>query len=401
MESCRSEEGEIPSRGDSVLDAVEEWLSAWKTDYTWNKNDFDIEFNLALKDLCVDSSVGVCDMAYYGNDVKTALGWDTVSFDPERVEVLRNLVLGRMENPHLFDPIRVFVKQEPHKLTKLQEGRLRLISAVSLVDTMVDRVIFGRLVRRVVSTVGSNPIMIGWSPVATGGSSYPRVVFGGKPVRALDKTAWDWTVRGDLLLRLKKLLKRLMLFLPSDLDELIDRRWEALFRDALFCFGDRVQWRQPGWGVMKSGCYLTILLNSVGQLLLHVQACMNLGLSWRVKCMVMGDDMTVEDFEGFEDYLMEIRRMGYLVKDSLPSDVVEFCGFQFIGYAAIPTYWRKHVYTIAHQAPQVLVETLDSYQLNYAFDPVFLRWVQICLAKLSPSKVKRVELLRAQFLGLV
>jgi hypothetical protein len=41
------------------------------------------------------------------------------------------------------DPVKVFVKQEPHKRAKLDEGRVRIISSVSAADEIVDRVIFG------------------------------------------------------------------------------------------------------------------------------------------------------------------------------------------------------------------------------------------------------------------
>jgi len=42
------------------------------------------------------------------------------------------------------DPVRVFVKNEPHNPAKVAEGRLRLISSVSLVDQMCERILYGR-----------------------------------------------------------------------------------------------------------------------------------------------------------------------------------------------------------------------------------------------------------------
>ena len=41
----------------------------------------------------------------------------------------------------LCDPIRVFVKNEPHSSKKLEEGRVRLIMSVSIVDQLVERVL--------------------------------------------------------------------------------------------------------------------------------------------------------------------------------------------------------------------------------------------------------------------
>lgn len=41
------------------------------------------------------------------------------------------------------DPIRVFIKNEPHKRKKIEEKRLRLISSISLIDQIIDRMLFG------------------------------------------------------------------------------------------------------------------------------------------------------------------------------------------------------------------------------------------------------------------
>lgn len=42
----------------------------------------------------------------------------------------------------LCDPIRVFVKQEPHKLEKIKTRRLRLIWVLSVIDQLVERVLY-------------------------------------------------------------------------------------------------------------------------------------------------------------------------------------------------------------------------------------------------------------------
>lgn len=42
------------------------------------------------------------------------------------------------------DPVRVFVKFEPHNPKKIAEGRLRLISSVSLIDQLCERILYGK-----------------------------------------------------------------------------------------------------------------------------------------------------------------------------------------------------------------------------------------------------------------
>ena len=59
-----------------------------------------------------------------------------------------------------YDPIKVFVKQEPHKMSKIKQERYRLISGVSLVDTLVDRLLLQWLAQNVVEHVGETPSRI-------------------------------------------------------------------------------------------------------------------------------------------------------------------------------------------------------------------------------------------------
>lgn len=43
------------------------------------------------------------------------------------------------------DPVRVFIKEEPASKNKRETGALRLISSVSIVDTVVHRLLFGKI----------------------------------------------------------------------------------------------------------------------------------------------------------------------------------------------------------------------------------------------------------------
>lgn len=361
---------------------------------------FDRQFLLALNDLDMNSSVGCSAMKRFGTTVKGVLAGNTLigvhSLDPERVAILKDLVACRLRGGDA-DPIRVFVKQEPHKWSKLRVGRYRLISAVSLTDTMVDRVMFGWLVRQILRSVGLTPILIGWSPVGPG-SRLINNLFDGVTTRGLDKTAWDWTIQPWMLEELKNILKALAVGAPAFWLEWLDRRWEQLFRDAVFEFGDGSQVKQQGWGVMKSGCYLTIILNSIGQLLYHVMACSAVGITRRLKYVVIGDDVTVEDFPEFEAYERFIIDHGALLKPSEPSSVPEFAGFRFPVYNGCrvfePEYLDKHVFKIQHTDVLELHDVLDTYQLLYAFNDDVLEWVQGLLRKLSPARVVSLRSLR-------
>lgn len=355
---------------------------------------------MALLDLDPQSSVGLCDMNRYGATIEVALkrapGFGNV-FDPSRVEILRRLVRARMYDPESPDNIKVFIKQEPHKVAKIVEGRFRLISAVSLVDTMVDRVMFGWLMRAALGNVCQTPCLIGWNPIR-GGYRYLLAKFRGR-TRGLDKTAWDWTVRGWLINAVKDVIVELAVGASPHWKQWVERRWAALFRDARFEFSDGAVVQQPGWGVMKSGCYLTILINSIGQMLYHALALRSIGkCPTSVPFVTIGDDVTLEDFDEFSAYEDYINRHGALLKPSEPTDHVEFAGFYYGSDGgrdvAWPEYWRKHVYLATHKTRE-LASTLFAYQILYAHEPVFLEWIQRCLAEVDASMVRTPRSLRA------
>lgn len=341
------------------------------------EKDFEWRFTEALLDLRMDSSVGNCDMRFYGSTIGEALGYEFVgckaNFDPTRLQILKQLVWSRLHNPEQADNIKVFIKQEAHKEQKLVDGRYRLISAVSLVDTMADRIMFKPLTSQVMRSTCHTPIMIGWSPMA-GGYRYLAEVFKGAPVRGLDKTAWDWSCGEWILRRSLQVLHELTLNAPDAWFDWTAKRWVALFRDAKFQFSDGTIVQQPGWGIMKSGCYLTIVLNSIGQCIHHALAMQFINAN--PKFVVMGDDVTLEDFVDFPLYERIVKDNGAYLKPSVPETFVGFAGWMVEGAEVYPEYWRKHVYNILNTDAELLPQVIDAYLILYAFDANFTDWIR-------------------------
>lgn len=333
-------------------------------------------------------------MDRYGATIGIALGHRMVGleaeFDPERVEILKRLVYDRLVRPDESDPLNVFIKQEPHKHAKLVEGRYRLIQAVSLVDTMVDRILYGDLCRKVLSTVGETPVLIGWSPLR-GGYHYLIEKFRGVNTRGLDKTAWDWTVSEWVLEATYEVLMQLQHGASDSYKAIARKRWENLFRDARLKFKDGTEVRQPGWGVMKSGCYLTIVINSIGQMIYHALALRRLGMHPRSKrFVVIGDDVTIEDFPEFEEYESIIKHYGAILKPSKPVPHVEFAGFVSTiedgEEKCWPEYWAKHLYVMTHTQKDP-VSALFPYSVLYAKEPNFCGYVRMMMSEECPRSL--------------
>lgn len=277
------------------------------------------------------------------------------------------------------DPLNVFVKIEPHKLKKDQDGAYRLISGVSLVDTMVDRIIFGDLAERVLQTSTQTPSYIGWSPIRGG---WRNIIgkFGSKPVVCLDKSSWDWTVVEWMVDAFTQFVLGIAVNPPRWWKEMVRSRMILLYRDAVFRFQDGTELRQGEWGIQKSGSFLTIIFNTVLQYILHVLADPE---ALDALMALLGDDSVQIKPEDLEDYIKRLEALGPIVKGCKTQHWVEFAGFAFTGLTCVPAYWKKHLFSLRYAENPV--ETLQSYQLIYAHDPVMFEYLTNELVRYGPQ----------------
>lgn len=241
---------------------------------------------------------------------------------------------------------------------------------------MVDRIAFGWLARSFLDRVGETPVMVGWTPMFGEWRRF-RKRFSDKIV-CIDKSAWDWTVQPWLIDALFDVINELAIDAAPWLRRLFVVRFKQLFRDAVFQFRDGQQVTQTGTGVMKSGCYLTIILNSIAQLLLHAVACFQMGVDpcETVPCC-MGDD-TVQDLGDLdiEGYIRHLERLGAKAKFSGIKSFVDFAGFKISSESCIPAYFAKHLYKLEYASD--LSGFLENMQLLYAHSPSALRmWREV------------------------
>lgn len=297
--------------------------------------------------------------------------------------VVRDRFDRLLAGEEIADSIQVFIKQEPHKVAKINEGRFRLISGVSMVDGIVDRILFQDLHAKIVPTLGDTPSMIGWNPYENG-----EILFRDfHPSRfALDKSLWDWTVPSWLVDLWLEFILGMSFDCPQWYRDLVTLRFKMLFELSKFEFADGSTYVQQDRGIMKSGCFLTLLLNTVGQIIVHKLACDKIEEpTGRIKAL--GDDTFQETPDKPADYVAAVRSFGFLPKEPKIMEHIEFAGFVLADGLVVPAYWQKHLYLLKHLEEKVAVDTLQSYQRLYAFKPDMLRLVQLELAKRSPRDV--------------
>lgn len=291
---------------------------------------------------------------------------------PDKVIHLYSMIVQRLKDTAPADPFRVFMKAEPHKPKKVEEGRWRLIFCCSLVDQVIDQLLFGEQNDCFVQNHRNLPIKPGWTPYG-GGLNLLRSFH--NPV-STDKSSWDWLYPPWLVTVLFKV--RLGLWInPEDWwQRLATYRYQQTFVDARVLLSSGKVFRQLVPGLMKSGLVNTISDNSISQLCLHILACKRVGIMRSPRSVSMGDDELKEWFEGFDQYFVELSKMSKIKEVAYKA---EFAGITVDGE---PCHVMRNLASLVHTKEQDLEDTLDSYQRVYAMSGRFyvIKHLVTCLA---------------------
>jgi len=288
----------------------------------------------------------------------------------------RLLVLERKPEA---DDINVFVKDELHKITKVQDGAFRLISSVSLTDTMVDRLLFGDFFKNCYTFEGfsQTPNKAGWTPYLGGYKWFARRHRRGPRLFA-DKSSWDWTMMPWVAFVLMHLMLRFCGFDDVVRRNQIKHRFEALFVNPIFNVGGWLRFRQQLAGLMKSGCLGTIIWNGIAQVALHSLASLRGFGRIEDDPDVIGDDTVQKLMADLESYLIDLNQAGCISRDYHVADLskggkIDFAGHEFDQKESIPAYGKKHMGCL-YESSEFKKDQLESYMRLYAFDPeVFMR----------------------------
>lgn len=252
------------------------------------------------------------------------------------------------------DPVRLFVKQEPHSLKKITEGRFRLISSVSLVDQLVERMIFGPQNELEITRWRNIPSKPGmglsleeqaqtiWSDLSYKHLKHPAAE---ADISGFDWSVQDWELWADLKMRIE------LGNMEGRLKIAAINRFTC-FMNSVFQLSDGSLIAQGKPGLMKSGSYCTSSTNSRIRCLMAEL----IGAPW---CIAMGDDSV-------EGYVPNARRkyeeLGHVCKDYMPCKVdsegnlekVNFCSHELSEGKFWLTSWPKTVFRYLNsKAPEI------------------------------------------------
>jgi len=301
----------------------------------------------------------------YGNTIWTEVakridailqyGDSVFSMTPE--ELVRN---------GLCDTVKVFIKKEPHSLTKIAQGKLRIIASVSLVDQIVTRLLCMRQNKAEINTwqhCPSSPGMglhddglaIIWETAQTFDRS--------GEICETDISGWDWSMQQWELDLDAVIRSELMGVTPdSGLAHLL-KAHAYIVGHSVFAMPDGELLAQTVAGGQLSGDYNTSSTNSRGRIIGSLAARYKCGYSMLSKAeyerkfpqlgiKAMGDDSFEIWFEGLEEALESI---GHTVKMCVKRPGLsgfEFCSQVFVGRGkAYPVDFSKTLFRFLSHNP--------------------------------------------------
>lgn len=270
-----------------------------------------------------------------------------------------SLTAEQLVQEGVCDPVRAFIKMEPHKRTKLDQGKYRLISGLSIVDQIVDRMLFccqNELEIANWDRIPSKPgIGLDDDGLRVMAKWFREVLESGRLV-STDVSGWDWAVK-EWLLQMDLEARTRLCDGSGSLWHFYARCRYLCVSRKCFVLPDGSLIAQAIDGIMASGWYNTSSTNSrmraMLRLIAYLLSCSERGVEFdsveAMKVVAMGDDAVESELD---DRSYEVlSELGFTVKDRTvfsSLEGVEFCSHQWYADGlARPVNWVKTLYRFA------------------------------------------------------
>jgi len=249
---------------------------------------------------------------------------------------------------NVCSPIRLFIKDEPHKLKKIESGKLRLISGVGIDDQIIDRMVYSVQNNSEIdewSTIPSKPgIGLDDTGLRLMTSTFTRMFESSRSdgrsgrLQSTDISGWDWSVQGWEIELDAEVRRRLADAPRGSLFDFLTRYRAYCISHKVFCLPDGTLVAQTGSGIQASGWYCTSSTNSRMRVAARLAA-MLMSSAYKythkedelMNVVAMGDDAVEEQLDGAAQEQYEI--LGHCIKDVSVADAVEdleFCSHRWL-----------------------------------------------------------------------
>jgi hypothetical protein len=247
---------------------------------------------------------------------------------------LKSLTPLQLVEAGFVDPVKVHVKNEPHKREKLNTGRVRIISGVSLVDELVERLLCG---------LQNNTEICNWLTIPskpgiglTSDEQVAKFIDSIPPNPASsDVKGYDWCLHEWLFeLDLDCRIRLAQAAREGVFHRVLRNRYICLCR-SLFVTSDGCCFEQLFPGIMKSGSYLTSSTNSRIRYILALLV----GAAW---ALTMGDDCLEDQVD---DAHLKYQQLGIRIKE-YKLNCNEFCSHEFRDGVGVPLNFAKGLFRL-------------------------------------------------------
>lgn len=354
-----------------VLAIVEDAYAPTKMEIPPDFMSYD-SFLRAVKRLENSSSPGL-PYSTRGTTIGDVLKFDGVWYDHIRLLELWHDVQVLIKGS--FDEVlySVVIKEEPHKQSKVDQNRWRLIIVSPLHVQIYWHMCFDFMNDKHIEQSYFIPSQQGLKLNSGGWRDYRTQWVGRGYDVGLDKSSWDWTVPAWKIEAVFELKKRMVFGArQEEWEHLAWKAYRSLYFDCVLVLSSGNMYRQVVPGVMKSGCVCTITDNSLMQVIDHVYVCLLAGLDFQPLPVACGDD-TLQCASQVAD-ISYYSALGVVVKSA--SAGLEFVGQEFLASGPFPLYLEKHLYKLPYST-EVLDEYLDAMMRMYCYTPLFDLWYEI------------------------
>jgi len=284
-----------------------------------------------------------------------------------RIRLLANLDLTQDYLPTdlvrmgVIDPVKIFVKNEPHKTTKLSEDRVRLIYSVSLIDNLIGSLLFDAQNKREIEEWDSIPSQPG---IGFSDEKIEQFLHAVKEhfktlykIKENDIQGWDFSMKPpdfDLDLFRRALLNN---GFKTNWYK-VSKAYYFVIQFKVFVLSDGTCFAQVYLGIMPSGWNNTASTNSAVRVLNHLQIAFKLEGSLKLSqteghCKAAGDDSLERELADNATVIREYALLGKQIKEIKTSSVDEFtfCSQLYKDGTCYPINHVKQLFSLLHYNP--------------------------------------------------
>lgn len=246
----------------------------------------------------------------------------------------------------LMDPVRVFVKNEPHKEEKVLAKRFRLIMSVSLADKIIEMLLVRHLTKLEIANWKHIPSKPGIGFTESDVEYMYKDVMKRSDMYATDFKAFDWNTKEWQILDQAEMVIKLANF-PSEVWKHLMRAKAWLECHSVYQFSDGTLVVPRYAGIVNSGKFIT----SSGNSRIRAKAATLIGSD----CVKAAGDDTVESFvpDAINKYLeYGLRCKGY---DKI-IDSFEFCSRLYHPSGSYAINSVKMIMNLLDQSPKDWLE---------------------------------------------